>query len=113
MNGALASSKSSGSPCTHRNRPSGVVEPIKPNPRVEADISALNLNAPQLQRGRREVLDQIRKRLDSADYSISALKKLLHDHRISSGTITPEYAECVRYFVLKKLRIRGETPASP
>jgi uncharacterized protein (TIGR02646 family) len=87
----------------------GVVEPIKPNPRAEADIRALNLNAPQLQRGRREVLDEVRRRLDRAGYSLSALKKFAHDHRISSGTLTPEYAECVRYHVLKKLRIRGES----
>lgn len=91
-----------------RYTPGGAVEPIKPNPRVEADIRTLNLNAPQLQRGRREVLDAVRKRLDQAGYSLSALKKMDHDHRISAGTLTPEYAESVRYYVLKKLRSRGE-----
>ena len=85
------------------------IEPIKPSPRVEADIYALNLNAPQLQRGRREVLDEVRRRLERAGYSLSALKKIAHDHRISSGTLTPEYAECVRYYVVKKLQIRGES----
>lgn len=87
----------------------GMVEPIKPNPRVEADIRTLNLNAPQLQRGRREVLDEVRRRLNRAGYSLNALKKIAHDHRISAGTPTPEYAESVRYYVLKKLRIRGES----
>lgn len=87
----------------------GVIEPIEPSPRVEADIGALNLNAPQLQRGRREVLDEVRRRLERDGYSLSALRKIAHDHRISSGTITPEYAECVLYYVVKKLRVRGES----
>lgn len=86
----------------------GVVEPIKPNPRVEADIRTLNLNAPQLQRGRREVLDAVRKRLEKAGYSLSELRKIAQDHQISPGIATPEHAEFVRYYVLKKLRSRGE-----
>lgn len=85
----------------------GVIEPIKPNPRVESDIRTLNLNAPQLQRGRREVLDAVRQRLDRAGYSLNELKKLADEHRISPGTTTPEHAEFVRYYVLKKLQSRG------
>lgn len=86
----------------------GVVESIKPNPRVEADIRTLNLNAPQLQRGRREVLDAVRKRLEKAGYSLNELKKIADAHRISAGTTTPEHAEFVRYYVFKKLRSLGE-----
>ena len=86
----------------------GMVEPAKPNPRVDADIRALNLNAPQLRRGRQDALDEIRKRLDRSGYSLGELKKIAQEYQISSGVRMPEHTESVRYYVLKKLRSRGE-----
>jgi uncharacterized protein (TIGR02646 family) len=86
----------------------GKVEPANPDSRVEADIRELNLNAPQLQRGRREALDEIRRRLERSGFATSDMKRIAHEYQISPGMRMPEHAESVRYYVLKKLRSRGE-----
>ena len=85
----------------------GVMEAAKPDARVDGDISALNLNARHLVRARKEVLDELRRQLERAEFATSELRRIAHAHRIS-GTRVPEHPELVRYYVRKKLRSRGE-----
>jgi uncharacterized protein (TIGR02646 family) len=87
----------------------GVVESARSHARVEADIRALNLNAPQLVRGRLEALDVVRERLGRSEFATSELKRIARTCKISSGVRAPEHAEFVRYHVVKRLRSRGET----
>ena len=99
-----------GDPRVHvRYTGTGQVEPLAPHPRVDADIRALNLNAPHLRRGRREVLDALRERLQRQGASVHELRKIARRHKLVPGTRTPEHAELVRYYVNKKLRSLGQT----
>jgi hypothetical protein len=87
----------------------GEVRAAQGNVRVEEDIRALNLNAWRLRRAREVVFKELWERLESSGFATNDLRRFARAHRIVPGTTVPEHAEFVRYFLLKKLRSRGET----
>ena len=85
----------------------GKVEPVTADSRVDGDISALNLNARNLVRGREAVLELVWRRLKRSEFKVGELHRLLKAHEVAPGVAMPEYAEVVRYHLLKKLRSLG------
>jgi uncharacterized protein (TIGR02646 family) len=86
----------------------GTASAAIPDPRVDDDLSALNLNARSLVRARGVVLDEAWKRLKHSGFAIRDLRKLEQQLRIEPGCQAPVYAEFLLYHVQKKLRSLGQ-----
>jgi uncharacterized protein (TIGR02646 family) len=76
---------------------------------VRADITALNLNAARLRRERRVVYDELKRRLEKADWSTKALRDEHRAARIEPGTRALPQCEVVRYHLARWARRRGQT----
>jgi uncharacterized protein (TIGR02646 family) len=90
-----------------RYNKAGRVESVKADARVDADIEALNLNAPQLVRARKAVFDALWDRLKRHEFSTGELRKEERRHRIVSGTKAPAHLEFVRYHVRQEVAPAG------
>jgi uncharacterized protein (TIGR02646 family) len=84
----------------------GEVRAVGDDSRVQSDINILNLNAHRLRRARRDVLDQLRAKLDLKEFSTHQLTSEKEKHTIRHGEKIPEHAEVVLYYVNRWLRRR-------
>ena len=76
---------------------------------VECDIQALHMNVAKLRRARREVYDELKRRLDRVDWSAKALRDEHKAARVEPGRRASEHCEVVRYHVARWARQKGSS----
>jgi len=89
--------------------PEGKVRPKETQQRaaVQRDITALNLNAARLQRERRIVYDELKRRLDRAKWSARALREEFRGAGVHAGAPSLPQCEVVRYHLRRWARQRA------
>lgn len=67
--------------------------------RAAQDLRSLNLNAAHLRRGRQAALDALKIRLDRIGWEPGTLAAELKAIKLKPGTLAPEHAEFLRYYL--------------